>query len=51
MENPNPRDSPVVLHYVTLAELAKEVLVVCNDDKLEVGVVLSLIDDAANGCV
>ena len=51
MENPNPRDSPVVLHHVTLAELAKEVLVVCNDDKLEVGVVLSLIDDAANGCV
>ena len=31
-ENPNPRNLPVILHHVTLAELAKEVLVVCNND-------------------
>ena len=31
-ENLNPRNLPVILHHVALAELAKEVLVVCNDD-------------------
>ncbi len=46
---PNRKDSPVIFHYITLAELAKEVLVVCNDDKLEVGMVLPLVNDAANG--
>ena len=36
---------PVVLHHVGLAKLAKEVLVVSDDDELEVRVILALVDD------
>ena len=40
-------NSPIVLHGITLTELPKEVLVMRNDDKLEVSVVLSFVDDTA----
>jgi hypothetical protein len=36
---------PIIFHYFTLAQLTKEVLVVCNDNELEV-MALSLVDDA-----
>ncbi len=34
-----------MIHNITLTELPKEVLVMCNDDKLEMSVVLSFVDD------
>ena len=38
---------PVVFHHVGLAKLTEEVLVVSDDDELEVGVALALVDDTA----
>ena len=46
-ETQSCKDSPVVFYYIALAELPKEVLIVCNDDKLEVGMVLPLMNDTA----
>ena len=43
-----PACSPIILHDITLTELSKEVLVMRDDDKLEVSVVLSFVDDAAS---
>ena len=40
-------NSPIIFHDITLAELPKEILVMRNDDKLEVSMVLSFVDDAA----
>jgi hypothetical protein len=40
--------SPIVFHNITLTEFPKEILVMCDDDKLEVSVVLSFVDDAAS---
>ena len=37
-----------MFHDITLAELLKEPLVMRNDDQLEVGVVLSFVDDTAS---
>jgi hypothetical protein len=39
--------SPIVFHNTTLTEFPKEILVVRDDEKLEVSVVLSFVDDAA----
>ena len=36
---------PVILHDIGLTQLSEEVLVVCNDDQLEVRVVLPLVDN------
>lgn len=38
---------PVILHDIGLTQLSEEVLVVCNDDQLEVRVVLPLVDNTA----
>ena len=40
---------PVVVHHITLTQLPQEVLVVGDDDELEVGMVLSFIDDTNRG--
>ena len=37
-----------MFHDITLAELLEEPLVMRNDDQLEVGVVLSFVDDTAS---
>jgi len=37
-----------MIHNITLTELPKEILVVCDDDKLEISVVLSFVDDTAS---
>lgn len=42
-----PANLPIVFHDVTLTELPKEIFVMRDDDKLEVSVVLPLINDAA----
>ena len=39
--------SPIVFHNITLAELPKEILVMRDDDKLEVSVAFSFVDNAA----
>jgi hypothetical protein len=41
-------NSPIIFHGVTLTELPKEILVMRNDDKLEIGVVLSFVDDTVS---
>jgi hypothetical protein len=41
-------NSPIIFHDITLTELPKEILVMRDDDKLEVSVVLSFVDDAAS---
>ena len=38
---------PVILHDIGLTQLSEEVLIVCNDDQLEVRVVLPLVDNTA----
>jgi hypothetical protein len=43
--------SPIVFHNTTLTELPKEILVVRDDEKLEVSVVLSFVDDAVGPLV
>ena len=40
--------SPIVFHNITLTELPKEIFVMRDDDKLEISVVLSFVDDAAS---
>ena len=37
-----------MFHDITLAELLEEPLVMRDDDQLEVGVVLSFVDDTAS---
>lgn len=37
-----------MFHNITLAELLEEPLVMRDDDQLEVGVVLSFVDDTAS---
>lgn len=37
---------PVILHHLGLTKFAKEILVMCDDDQLEVGMTLPLLDDA-----
>lgn len=44
-----PANLPIVFHDVTLTELPKEIFVMRDDDKLEVSVVLPLVNDAADG--
>ena|ERR1700733_12843473 len=41
-------NSPIMIHNITLTELPKEILVVCDDNELEVCVVPSFVDDTAN---
>lgn len=38
---------PIVLHYLGLTKLAKEILVMGDDDQLEVRMILPLVDDAS----
>jgi hypothetical protein len=38
--------APIVFHDITLAQLTQEVLVMGDNDKLEVRMVLALVDDA-----
>jgi hypothetical protein len=37
-----------MIHNLRLTELPKEIFVVCDDNKLEVGMVPSFVDDAAS---
>ena len=37
-----------MIHNITLTELPKEILVVCDDNKLEVGMVPSFVDDTGS---
>jgi hypothetical protein len=37
-----------MIHNITLTELPKEILVVCDDNKLEVSVIPSFVDDTAS---
>jgi hypothetical protein len=37
-----------MIHNIALTELPKEILVVCDDNKLEVSVVPSFVDDSAS---
>lgn len=39
---------PVVIHHIALTQLPQEVLVVSDDDELEVGMVLSFVDDTGH---
>jgi hypothetical protein len=41
-------NSPIMIHNITLTELPKEILVVCDDNKLEVSVVPPFVDDTAS---
>jgi hypothetical protein len=41
-------NSPIMIHNIILTELSKEILVVCDDNKLEVSVVPSFVDDTAS---
>lgn len=38
-------NSPVILHNLAVAQLPKEILIVGDNDELEVGVILPLVDD------
>jgi hypothetical protein len=38
---------PIVLHHFSLTKLAKEILVVCNDDQLKVRMIFPLVDDTS----
>ena len=38
---------PVMFHHITLAKLFEEALVMRNNNQLEVGVILALVDDTA----
>jgi hypothetical protein len=40
--------SPIVFHNITLTELPKEIFVMRDDDKLEISVIFSFVDDAAS---
>ena len=42
------RCAPVIVDYISLAQLPQEVLVVSDDDKLEVGVILAFIDNTGH---
>ena len=37
---------PVIVHNIALAQLPQEVLIVSDNDKLEVGVILPFVDNA-----
>lgn len=47
LNEPPFHNSPIMIHNFTLTELPKEILVVCDDDKLKVSVVPSFVDDTA----
>lgn len=40
--------SPVIFHYIGLAQFPKEILIVSDDDELEIVVILSFIDDTTD---
>ncbi len=37
---------PVILHNIALSQFPKEILVMCDNDKLEMTLVLSFVDDS-----
>jgi len=39
------RNTPIILHHLSLTKLAKEILIVCDDDQLKVGMILPLVND------
>jgi hypothetical protein len=39
---------PIILHHITLTQLAKEVLVVRDNNQLEIRMVLAFVDDAVS---
>jgi hypothetical protein len=48
LSEPPFHNSPIMIHNVSLTELPKEILVVCDDNKLKVSVVPSFVDDTAS---
>lgn len=42
----NQENTPIVLHHVALTQFPEEGLVMSNDDKLEITLVLALIDNS-----
>ena len=48
LREPTFHNSPIMVHNITLTELPKEILVVRDDNKLEVSVVPSFVDDTAS---
>lgn len=48
LSEPPFHNSPIMIHNISLTELPKEILVVCDDNKLKVSVVPSFVDDTAS---
>lgn len=50
MRRKSTYDAPVIFHNVALAQFSEEILVMCDDDQLEAGVILALVDNACAQC-